>query len=159
MTLLGRELEERPVKRIRIEAYDIAHTQGQENVGVMTVVSGGEIEKGQYRKFIIEEGGNNDTKQLVEILERRLAHPEWDMPDLVVVDGGKAQRNRAEKVFDKYGIAIPVVSVVKDERHQPKRIDGQSTYVHSFERDILLANNEAHRFAISFHRNKMRKRS
>jgi len=158
VTLLGRELEEKPTRRIRIEAYDIAHTQGKGNVGVMTVVSGGETEKSQYRKFSIEEEGNNDTKQLAEILKRRLAHPEWDMPDLVVVDGGKAQRNKAEKVFDEYGIAIPVVSVVKDERHQPKRIEGESTYVHSFERDILLANSEAHRFAISFHRKKMRKR-
>lgn len=137
----------------RIEAYDVAHISGEYVVGVMTVVENGEVKKNDYRKFKIKSfKGADDTRALKEILERRLAHPEWPLPKLFVVDGGKAQKNTVEKVLKEAGVAIPVVGVVKDERHKPKSIIGKSAPVEKYEKEILLANSEAHRFAITYHR-------
>ncbi len=138
----------------RIESYDIAHMSGQNMVGVMTVVEDGEIKTSDYRKFNIKENpGVNDTKALSEVLTRRLAHIEWRMPNLIVVDGGKAQKNAMEKVLEENGVGIPVVSVVKDERHKPKEILGDKKLL-KYEKDILLSNSEAHRYGIAFHRQK-----
>lgn len=141
----------------RIEAYDVAHTSGKQVVGVMTVVIGGEIDKDEYRKFKISKDVNNDTAGLREILLRRLAHSEWKYPRLIVVDGGKAQLNTAKKVLNGLGYTIPVVGVVKDENHKPKGFVGDRKYIKEMEREILLANSEAHRFAISYHRKLRRK--
>jgi excinuclease ABC subunit C len=85
-------------------------------------------------------------------LERRLEHTEWDLPKIIVVDGGKAQKNIMEKVLDDAGVRIPVVSVVKDERHKPKEILGEKSIREMYEKQIILANSESHRFALSFHR-------
>ncbi|HVU06247.1 MAG TPA: hypothetical protein VHE10_00395 [Candidatus Paceibacterota bacterium] len=144
----------------RIEAYDVAHMSGKESVGVMTVVSDNEIAKNEYRRFKLNpETGNNDTKNLREIIERRLKHPEWRMPDLVVIDGGQAQLNLAEKTLRERGIVAPVVSVVKDERHKPRDIMGDIALVRKHKKAILLANSEAHRFAIAYHRKLRRMRN
>jgi excinuclease ABC subunit C len=138
----------------RIEAYDIAHMGGKNMVGVMTVVEDGEIVKSEYKKFKIRtQADANDTGALKEVLERRLAHTEWAYPSLIVVDGGKAQINTAKKVLTKMNLGIPVVSVLKDERHKPKDILGDKKFALKYEREILLANSEAHRFAISYHKN------
>lgn len=143
----------------RIEAYDIAHMAGRNMVGVMVVALGGIPTKGEYRKFRIRtQKDTNDTGALVEVLERRLTHQEWPYPDLVVLDGGKAQINAAKKTLERAGMKIPVVSVLKDERHKPKDILGEMKYKHQYEREILLANSEAHRFAIAYHK-KMRGRN
>lgn len=139
----------------RIEAFDVAHTSGRETVGVMVVVSGGEPDKGQYRKFNIKTAANDDNASLSEVLERRLAHPEWPLPRLIVVDGGSAQVRTTERVLRAAGVGIPVAGVVKDEFHRPKRLIGAISKAH--EKDILLANAEAHRFAIGFHRAKRQK--
>ncbi len=137
----------------RIEAYDVAHMSGQNMVGVMTVVEGGEINKSQYKKFKIKtQTGANDTGALREVLERRFGHSEWGSPDLIVVDGGHAQINFAEKVLKSFNLVIPVVSVLKDERHRPKNILGNKEFARKYEREILLANAEAHRFAIGYHK-------
>lgn len=141
----------RRVHGIRVEGYDIAHTSGKETVGVMTVVVDGELEKQHYRKFIIREHGNNDVGALTELLERRFSHPEWEYPRVLVIDGGVAQKNAALKILDKLGIQIAVVAVTKDEYHRPKRIIGLKG-VSIPEGDIILANAEAHRYALSFHR-------
>jgi len=136
----------------RIESYDIAHMSGQNVVGVMTVVEDGEIKKSDYRKFKIK--GNitvNDTAALKEVLERRLAHTEWLYPNLIVVDGGIAQKNMVTKVLTQNGVEIPVVSVVKDERHKAREILGDKKWL-KHEREILLSNAEAHRYAIGFHK-------
>ncbi len=139
--------------RFRIEAYDVAHISGKFAVGVMTVVESGEMQKSEYRKFKIKSfDGVNDTRALEEILERRLTHTEWVLPQLVVVDGGKAQKNIAEKLLKEAGIAIPVAGVVKDERHKPKDIIGRKELIQIYGKDILLANSEAHRFAITYHK-------
>ena len=136
----------------RIESYDIAHFGGSDVVGVMTVVENGERKISDYRKFKIKEDpGINDTKALSEILSRRLMHIEWPFPDLVVVDGGKAQKNVMEKILKGSGLNIPVVSVVKNEQHKPKEILGDKKWL-EHEKGILLSNSEAHRFAISYHK-------
>ena len=136
----------------RIEAYDIAHMAGRDTVGVMTVVVDGELDKSQYRKFKIKLDSNNDTENLKEVIRRRLGHLEWSLPELIVVDGGKAQINSAKSVLKERGFNIDVVSVVKDERHKPKEILGMKKYVEAMGKDILLANLEAHRFAVEYHR-------
>lgn len=152
----------------RIEAYDIAHLGGAGHVGVMTVVEGGLPNKMEYRKFNIKSAkGGDDPGSLREVLSRRLDHHEWPYPKLIVVDGHKAQMNAAKRVLDACGAKIPVVGVVKDEKHRPRAIAGLSTALkindrdgdlsRALSRDILLANAEAHRFAISFHRKKSRR--
>ncbi|MCX6752531.1 MAG: hypothetical protein NTZ87_03485 [Candidatus Nomurabacteria bacterium] len=138
----------------RIEAYDIAHMGGKNMVGVMVVIENGEMTKSEYKKFKIKtQTDANDTGALAEILERRLAHKEWTYPSLIVVDGGVAQMNITKKILKKMGVKIPIVSVVKDEKHKPKAIMGESEIALKYKREILLANSEAHRFAINYHKN------
>ncbi len=145
----------------RIEAYDIAHMSGKNMVGVMTVVEDGEVDKSKYRKFKIHtQSGANDTGALTEVLERRLAHAEWQYPSLIVVDGGVGQLNTFNKILKKLGVDIPLVSVLKDERHRAKDIlvdprqgGASKNIARKYEREILLANSEAHRFAIAYHKN------
>lgn len=144
---------------MRIEGYDIAHLQGTSVVGVMTVVEDSEMAKSEYRKFKIKlKPGIDDTGALKEILRRRLKHVEWPLPQLIVVDGSIAQRNAATAVLKEYGFEIPVVSVVKDEHHKPKAVQGDTTHAAQFEREILMVNSESHRFAITYHRQLRRKR-
>jgi excinuclease ABC subunit C len=139
---------------LRIEAYDIAHMGGKNMVGVMTVVSEGEVTKNEYKKFKIRTQSNtNDTGALMEVLKRRLAHSEWQYPNLSVVDGGVAQLHAGMSVLKKFGIKIPVVSVLKDEKHKPKDILGDKEFTKKYKREILLSNSEAHRFAIAYHKN------
>jgi excinuclease ABC subunit C len=155
VSLLKRDshLAVEPPSDDRTECYDVAHISGAFTVGVMTVVEGGEAKKSEYRKFKIKETkGVNDTAHLREVLERRFGHPEWRFPNLIAVDGSTAQKNAAESVLEKYGIKIPVLGVVKDERHRPKEIIGDQTLARKYEKEILLGNSEAHRFAITYHK-------
>jgi len=143
---------------LRIEAYDVAHLSGKNMVGVMTVTEGREPAKSEYKKFIVRsQTGANDTGALEEILSRRFRHSEWGLPDLVVVDGSDPQINVAKRVLLRYRLKIPVVSVVKDERHKARAIKGDETIIKQHGKAILLANAEAHRFAIKFYRSKSRK--
>ena len=123
----------------------------------MVVVENGNVKKSDYRKFIVKREGISDTAGLAEIISRRLGHTEWPLPKLIVVDGGVAQRNAALKILEKAGVRIPVVAVVKDEHHRPRDILGDRKFKTNFEKDILLSNSEAHRFALSFHRKRKRK--
>lgn len=142
-----------PMAGFRIEAYDVAHISGANVVGVMVVVEDDEPKKSDYRKFKIKTSTNDDNASLREILERRFNHPEWPMPKLIVVDGGRAQVNTAENALNEWGLSIPVVGVVKDERHRPREIlYGKKVKPFFDKRLVLLANSEAHRFAIGFHR-------
>ena len=127
-------------------------------VGVMTVIENGEIAKNEYKKFIIRtQTGANDTGALEEVLSRRLRHTEWGIPSLIVVDGSTAQINVANRVLSRYQFKIPVVSVVKDDRHKAKAIIGDENIIKKYKSLILLANSESHRFAIKFYRAKSRK--
>ena len=142
----------------RIEAYDVAHMGGKNMVGVMTVLENGEVNKNEYRKFIIRtQDDANDTGALEEILSRRFRHTEWGLPNLIVVDGSTAQVNTAKRVLSRYQFSIPVVGVVKDEHHKPKAIIGDENIIKIYKKQILLINNEAHRFAITFHKQKRNK--
>jgi excinuclease ABC subunit C len=134
-----------------IESYDISHTSGASVVGVCVVVSNGFPDKSLYKKFKIKKDENNDLKCLEEILRRRLKHSEWKLPNLFVVDGGLNQKKLFENILKENGLDIRVVSVVKDEKHNPKDILGLEG-LEKYKKDILLSNSEAHRFAISFHR-------
>jgi excinuclease ABC subunit C len=143
----------------RVEGYDVAHLRGSETIGVMTVVEDGEPEKGEYRTFKIRStASGDDYAAFAELLSRRLAHPEWRFPDLVVIDGGTAHLATAAKALRKAGReSIPLVSVVKDERHRPREILGEKKFASMHEAAILLANSEAHRFALGKHRRSMRR--
>ncbi len=143
----------------RIEAYDIAHMSGKDMVGVMVVLEDGIAVKSEYRKFKIRSQKNtNDTGALAEVLERRFGHTEWKLPDIIVLDGSTAQINVANKAIKEKSINTKVVAVTKDDRHKAKEIKGDSALVKKYERQILLANNEAHRFAITYHK-KVRSKS
>ncbi len=147
-----------PTSEYRIEAYDIAHMAGKNMVGVMVVVEDGEPIKNEYKKFIIKtQTGANDTGALEEVLSRRFRHTEWGLPDLVVVDGSTAQLNVAKRVLDRYQFEIPVVGVVKDDKHKAKAIIGDENLIKLYKKSILLANSESHRFAITYHKQKRNK--
>jgi excinuclease ABC subunit C len=75
------------------------------------------------------------------------------------VDGSTAQKNIATKVLQEAGLKMNLVAVTKDERHRPKLIQGEGSIISKYEDNILLANSEAHRFAITYHRNLRGKRS
>lgn len=136
----------------RIEAYDVAHISGTSTVGVMVVLEDWEVKKSDYRKFKIKTATNDDNASLREMLERRFGHTEWTMPKLIVVDGGKAQVSTAQKALAAWGLGIPVVGVVKDEHHRAREIIGDTQARTTHARAIFLANSEAHRFAIAYHR-------
>lgn len=139
------------MQKNRIEGYDVAHIGETARVGVMTVLEDGKPAKSEYRKFKIKTRVKGDIAALKEILERRFAHEEWPLPKLIVVDGSKAQINIAKKVLKEFGYKIPIVGVVKNDKHKPERIlSSRSTKFD--EKEVLLANAEAHRFAINFHR-------
>lgn len=136
----------------RIEGYDVAHISGTDRVGVMTVIEGKEKMTDEYRKFKLPERTNDDYAGLREIMLRRFAHKEWRYPDLIVIDGGVGHKQTAEKILAGLGLLIPIVSVVKDERHKPKDILGATLHVDNHKKEILLVNAEAHRFAIGYHK-------
>lgn len=98
----------------RIEAYDISHFAGREVYGAMIVFEKGDFNKKAYRLFKIKTAKpNDDLSALREVLERRLKHPEWPYPSLVLVDGGKNQVKVFEEVFQKLGFNCPVVGLTK----------------------------------------------
>lgn len=137
----------------RIEAYDIAHISGTNAVGVMAVVEEGEVRKSEYRKFKLKVSSNDDVASLREVLTRRFEHTEWPLPKIVVVDGGKAQVNMVSRLMNEWGLGIPIAGVVKDEHHRPREILLNPRISLGFnKRAVLLANSEAHRFAIAYHR-------
>lgn len=143
---------------MRIEGYDIAHTGGSETVGVMVVIMDGEVSKSDVRKFKIRSVTNNDPAALAEVVSRRLGHSEWPLPRLFVIDGAKAQVTAVERVLTAAGVEIPVVGVVKDEKHRPRSFIGRSEVIKSYQKEILLADDEAHKRAIAFHRTRRGKR-
>ena len=119
----------------------------------MTVVSNDLPQKSEYRKFKIRGGfGNNDVANLQEVILRRLRHLEWPLPSLIVADGGVGQKRVIEEALRVHNLSIPVVAVTKNAKHRPERILGDALIVKEHESAILLANSEAHRFALSFHR-------
>jgi len=120
----------------------------------MVAFQNGEFEKSSYRIFNIKSEKEGDTDALHELLKRRFRHKEWKLPDLLVIDGGVAQKKVAQKVLKSYDLDIPVVSVVKDEKHKPKKILGDKKIVELYKNTILKVNAESHRFVLGAHRRK-----
>jgi excinuclease ABC subunit C len=155
----------------RIEAFDISNIQGVENVGSMVVFIDGLPKKSDYRRFRIKTVyGPNDYKSMEEMLDRRISRglkekakvikgKSFDkLPDLILMDGGKGQVNIAEEVLYNYGVDIPVCGMVKDDKHTTRGLIYNNK---EFEikknskvyRLISSIQNEAHRFAITYHKN------
>ena len=150
---------------VRMEAFDISNISGFESVGSMVVYERGKPKRSDYRKFRIRSvQGPNDYASMEEVLTRRFTHEsngEFDsfarMPDLLLMDGGRGQVNIALGVLAKLGIAIPVCGMVKDDNHRTRGL-----YYNNVEilidtnsegfRLITRIQDEAHRFAIEYHR-------
>lgn len=148
----------------RMECYDISHVSGVDKVGSMVVFINGEPAKEEYRRFKIKTvEGSNDFACLKEVLLRRLKklgtdeEPRFPKPDLVIIDGGKGQLSSVKEIFDELGVAdIDLVSLAK--REEEIFLPGQSEPVVISHRDSALKlvqriRDEAHRFAITYHRN------
>ncbi len=170
----------------RIECYDISNIQGTNSTGSMVVLTHGEIDKSQYRKFKISlDGKPNDFAMMEEMLTRRLKHSEWPDPSLLLIDGGKGQVASVLTALKNTGRSFPVVGLAKREetliiaKDQP--FFNTQTQVHSASHKLYGANedtfrelslgrkspalnlvkrirDEAHRFAVTYHR-KLRSKS
>lgn len=140
------------LNNFRMEAYDIAHIQGNAMVGVMVVHSGNQIDTSEHRVFNIHSVDRaNDTAALSEVMSRRLNHQEWPYPQIIVVDGAVAQKRAIEKVLREHNLTIPVMAVVKDERHKAREILGQKKISEKYNKEIVALNAESHRFALKQH--------
>ncbi|MBR5510038.1 MAG: excinuclease ABC subunit UvrC [Lachnospiraceae bacterium] len=141
----------------RVEAYDISNISGFQTVGSMVVFEKGRPKRSDYRKFRIRGvQGSDDYASMEEMLTRRLSHYE-NYPDLIMMDGGKGQVNIALKVMDALNVHVPVCGMVKDDRHRTRGIYFNNTEI-PIDRDsegfrlVTRIQDEAHRFAIEYHR-------
>ena len=148
----------------RAEAYDVSNIQGEEAAGSMVTFINGRPAKNFYRKFKIKIAGKpNDVAMIKEILSRRLRHAEWPYPDLILIDGGKAHLNAASKCLKwNFKHIIKVMAIAKKEnklyvegRTKPILLKGLPREMFNL---ILQLRDEAHRFAISYHRKLRKKR-
>ncbi len=144
----------------RIECYDISNIQGQQAVGSLVVLTAGDIDKKWYRKFKIHppagggENKPNDVGMMAEMLQRRLKHNEWPKPDLILVDGGKGQVNAVVGEVAKKGWGVPVFGLAK-RMEWLYSSEGQVVKLPRVSLSLRLLQkirDEAHRFAISYHR-------
>ena len=155
----------------RIEAFDISNTSGIESVGSMVVYENGKPKRSDYRKFKIKwVKGPNDYASMEEVLTRRFCHGIREnqgreniqdsfrrFPDLIMMDGGKGQVHVAQKVLESMNLTIPVCGMVKDDSHRTRGLYFKDQEVvidkntESF-RLITRIQDEAHRFAIEYHR-------
>lgn len=160
-------LRERPR---RIEAYDISNISGVESVGSMVVFEDGDAKKSDYRKFRIKSViGPDDYSSLKEVIERRFKRGVEEkkedknssfsnFPDLIMMDGGKGQVNAAKEILDKLNLNLEICGLVKDDFHRTRGIiyNNEEFNVDLNSRAykmIYKIQEEAHRFAINYHRN------
>lgn len=143
----------------RIEGYDISHISGTSNVASMVVFDHGASAKAEYRKFRMKTViGSDDYASIRETLLRRFRHSEWQKPDLILIDGGIGQVRMAIHTLEEIGQSIPVIGMVKGRER--KRTDlvcdtDQQDLCAFCEKYLSLltqVRDEAHRFAISYHR-------
>ena len=154
----------------RIEAYDISNISGVESVGSMVVFEDGDAKKSDYRKFRIKSViGPDDYSSLKEVIERRFRRGVEEkkedknssfsnFPDLIMMDGGKGQVNAAKEILDKLNLNLEICGLVKDDFHRTRGIiyNNQEFNVDLNSRAykmIYKIQEEAHRFAINYHRN------
>ena len=155
---------------IRMEAYDISNTNGFDSVGSMVVYEHGKPKRNDYRKFKIKTvQGPDDYASMNEVLTRRFGHGLREQqeesetggfqifPDLIMMDGGRGQANIALEVLEKLHLHIPVCGMVKDDNHRTRGLYFNNTEL-PIDRNsecfrlITRIQDEAHRFAITFHR-------
>ena len=150
----------------RMECYDISHMQGAETVASMVVFEGGKPAKREYRRFKLKtvQGKPDDFASMAEIMERRYGNEkDWPIPDLIIIDGGKGQLNAALPVIRAMGVTdVPVISLAK--RIEEVFVEGESESIilehHTPELQLLQQiRDEAHRFAITYHRRLRGKRN
>jgi excinuclease ABC subunit C len=157
-----------PAPPVRIEGYDISNTSGTEPTGSMVAFVGGKPAKKWYRKFAIRGvSGPDDFAMMEELVRRRFGHGEdfGEMPDLVLVDGGKGQLSSAEAAMRAAGKgSIPVISLAKERVRGGETVfrervflPGRKNPVHLPANDpalllLMRVRDEAHRFAVTFHR-------
>ncbi len=141
----------------RVEAYDISNISGYQTVGSMVVFERGRPKRSDYRKFRIRGvQGSDDYASMEEVLTRRLSHYE-NYPDLILMDGGKGQVNVALKVMERLNVQVPVCGMVKDDRHRTRGVYYNNVEL-PISRDseafrlVTRIQDEAHRFAIEYHR-------
>jgi len=141
----------------RIEGYDISNISGTSAVGSMVVFENGAPNKNEYRKFRIRTVFKpNDVGMLTEVLERRFkhgaaSHGGWAMPNLILIDGGIGQANAAKKVLMRAGLRIPILGIAKGAER--KRNDILGAIPKGVTKETLIkVRNEAHRFAIGYHK-------
>ena len=144
----------------RIEGYDISHQSGQDVVASMVVFTNGVSNRSEYRKFKLHEQKNDDTGSLKEVLTRRLKHTEWDYPNLIILDGGVQQVSSVLPLLEEH--KIPVIGRDKSGDHAKSApvkivIPGDEYKTVEFAHDSHVArliariDEEAHRFAITYH--------
>jgi excinuclease ABC subunit C len=174
IALMSREAEDKnhepKTTNLRVEAYDISNLSGQQAVGSIVVFEGNQPNKSEYRKFRIKTvEGANDVAMMKEVLLRRMKN-DWTQPDLIILDGGKGHLNMADKLLRELGFAIPLVAVAKgaarknlnlEKSDYEKMIgDGTKKEIDKVLQDknlLKYITDEAHRFAIGYHR-KIRKK-
>ena len=151
-------------KAERMEAFDISNISGFDSVGSMVVFDRGKPKRSDYRKFRIRTvEGPNDYASMEEVLTRRFRRAKDGaagftvLPDLILMDGGKGQVHTAERVLSELGLAIPVAGMVKDDAHRTRGIWylGQELPISVSSEGFKLITriqDEAHRFAIEYHR-------
>jgi len=147
----------------RIECFDISTLSGQLATGSMVVFLEGVEEKSQYRRFRIRKAGKpDDVAMIKEVLKRRFSHPEWAFPNLIIIDGGKGQVSGVLDVLKDLKLEIPVVGLAKrleevviskNGGFESLRLPVSSPGLNLLKR----IRDEAHRFAISYHRRLRRK--
>ncbi len=140
-----------PVPR-RIECIDISNTGGMQATGSLVVLTDGRPDSSQYRRFRIRrENTPNDTAMIAEVVARRFSHSEWPKPDLLVIDGGKGQVRAAQNApVPVIGLAKHFESIIVPQGRDFKviRVPYTSAALHVLER----IRDEAHRFAVTYHR-------
>jgi len=154
----------------RMESYDISHLGGQDTVASMVVFADGKPLKRDYRKFAVETAdAGDDYAAMYEVLLRRLSHAEDEkfppLPDVLLIDGGLGQVNAALAAQREMGVELPTLGMVKDDRHRTRALItpegaelGISQSPHIFAL-IGRIQEETHRFAITFQRQKRKKRT
>lgn len=146
----------------RIEAFDISNIQGVQQVGSMVVFEEGRPKKNDYRRYKLKEGfGPDDYRSMREMVERRykkcIGNDDVELPQLVLVDGGRGQVSSVEQALRELGLNLTVCGMVKDDRHRTRGIirNGREIPLEGYKRAYRLVasiQDEAHRFAVSYHR-------
>lgn len=143
----------------RIEGYDISNLGESGKVGSMVVFDENGPIKSEYKKFKIKTVvGQSDVDCLAEVLERRLKHTEWPLPDIFLIDGGKPQVNKIIKVLKEFKISRPIVGIAKGKERKRNDffVSQEISDIKEIKNLLIKVRDEAHRFAINYQR-KLRK--